>query len=224
MKSKIHEFQSLKLKHMSKKLIFIVALIITGFTQAQQGRFEEGMGKAFQLWGEGKDKEASDMFERIASAEKNSWLPNYYVALVNATASFKTRDREVVSALLTKAQNALDIEFIKDPNNVELLVLQALIDTGWVVFDPMTNGMKLSGKIMETYGKALVLAPDNPRAVFGKAEYEIGGARYFGTDTKPMCAEINRAVALFAKFKPETQFSPNWGLERALEAQKECNK
>ncbi|MBK8601116.1 MAG: hypothetical protein IPN80_11725 [Flavobacterium sp.] len=207
-----------------KRLIFIVALIITGFAQAQQGRFEEGMGKAFQLWGEGKDKEASDMFERIASAEKGSWLPNYYVALVNTTSSFKTRDKELVSALLNKAQNALDIEFIKDPNNVELLVMQAMIDTGWVVFDPMTNGMKLSGKIMETYGKALAIAPDNPRAVFGKAEYEIGGAKYFGTDTKPMCAEINRSIELFAKFKPETPFSPKWGLERALEAQKECNK
>jgi hypothetical protein len=77
---------------------------------------------------------------------------------------------------------------------------------------------------METYGKALAIAPNNPRAVFGKAEYEIGGAKYFGTDTKPMCTEINRSIELFAKFKPETSFSPKWGLERALEAQKECNK
>ena len=207
-----------------KKVILIIAIITSSLLHAQQGQFEEGMGKAFQLWGEGKDKEASDMFERIAAAEKGSWLPNYYVALVNTTASFKTRDKEVVSALLNKAQNALDIEFIKNPNNAELLVMQAMIDTGWVVYDPMTNGMKLSGKIMETYGKALAIAPENPRAVFGKAEYEIGGAKYFGTDTKPMCAEIDRAIDLFSKFKPETPFSPKWGLDRALEAQKECKK
>jgi hypothetical protein len=151
-------------------------------------------------------------------------LPNYYVALVNTTSSFKTRDKEVVSALLNKAQNALDLEMVKDPKNAELLVMQAMIDTGWVVYDPMTNGMKLSGKIIETYGKALAIAPENPRAVFGKAEYEIGGAKYFGTDIKPMCAEIDRSIDLFAKFKPETPFSPKWGLDRALEAQKECKK
>ena len=207
-----------------KKLILFAAVIMTSLTQAQPGRFEEGMGKAMQLWGEGKASEASDLFERIASAEKNNWLPNYYVALVNTTSSFQTRDKEKVSALLNKAQNALDLEMVKDPNNAELLVMQAMIDTGWVVFDPMTNGMKLSGKIMETYGKALAIAPENPRAVFGKAEYEIGGAKYFGTDTKPMCAEIDRSIDLFAKFKPATPFSPNWGLDRALEAQKECKK
>ena len=207
-----------------KKLVLFAAIIMTSLTQAQPGRFEEGMGKAMQLWKEGKNTEASDLFERIASAEKNNWLPNYYVALVNTTSSFQTRDKEKVSALLNKAQNALDIEMVKDPNNAELLVMQAMIDTGWVVYDPMTNGMKLSGKIIETYGKALAIAPENPRAVFGKAEYEIGGAKYFGTDIKPMCAEIDRSIDLFAKFKPATPFSPKWGLDRALEAQKDCKK
>lgn len=224
MKTNNIKFRNLNFKNWSKKVIVAVAIIAINMTQAQQGRFEEGMGKAFQLWGEGKNTEASDLFERIASAEKSSWLPNYYVALVNATSSFQTTDKEKVSALLNKAQSALDIELVKDANNAELLVLQAMIDTGWVVFDPMTNGMKLTGKIMETYGKALAIAPNNPRAIFGKAEFEIGGAKYFGTDTKPMCAEIDKAIDLFGKIKPETPFSPKWGLERALEAQKECKK
>jgi len=206
-----------------KKFILAVVILLSGFTQAQ-GKFEAGMQKAFALWGEGKNTEASDMFERIAAAEKGSWLPNYYVALVNTTASFGTKDKEKVNALLTKAQNALDVEMAKDPNNAEILVLQALIYTGWVAFDPMTYGMTLSGKVMDNYDQALKIAPENPRAVFGRAEYEIGGARYFGTDTKPMCAQIEKSIGLFEKFKPETPFSPKWGLDRALAAQKECKK
>ncbi|WP_309642377.1 hypothetical protein [Flavobacterium sp.] len=206
-----------------KKVILVLAILASSLTQAQ-GKFEEGMGKAFSLWKEGKSKEASDMFERIAAAEKGSWLPNYYVALVNTTASFGMKDKEMVNAVLNKAQNALDVEMAKDPNNAEILVMQAMIYTGWVAYDPITNGMKYSGKVIELYSKAQALAPENPRAVFGKAEYEIGGAKYFGTDTKPMCAEINRAIELFGKFKPETTFSPKWGLDRALEAQKECAK
>lgn len=206
-----------------KTIILAAVLAITGFVNAQ-GKFEEGMGKAFSLWKEGKNAEASNMFERVAAGEKNSWLPNYYVAFVNTISSFSSKDKENVNALLTKAQNSLDIEMIKDPNNAELLVLQAMIYTGWVAFDPMTNGMKYSGKIIELYTKAQALAPENPRAVFGKAEYEIGGAKYFGTDIKPMCAEIDRSIELFNKFKPETPFSPKWGLDRALEAQKGCKK
>ncbi|HEX8575581.1 MAG TPA: hypothetical protein VF677_04730, partial [Flavobacterium sp.] len=191
---------------MTKIITAFVFLVST--YMFSQGQFEQGMGKAFQLWKEGKDTEASAMFERIASAEKNSWLPNYYVALVNTTSAFKTKDKEAISNLLAKAQTALDVEMIKKPDNAELLVLQAMVHTAWIVADPMTNGQRLSGKVIELYNKAQAIDPQNPRAVFGKAEFEIGGAKYFGTDTKPMCAAIDRAVGLFATFKPETPFSP----------------
>ena len=203
------------------KIIIAIVFFITSLVSAQ-GQFEQGMGKAFQLWGEGKNTEASALFERIAAAEKTSWLPNYYVALVNTTTAFGTKDKEQISLLLDKAQNALDVELIKTPNNAELLVMQALIHTAWIAFDPMTNGQKLSGTVMELYAKAEALAPENPRAVFGKAEFEIGGAKFWGKDTKPMCAQIEKAIGLFATFKPETPFSPKWGLERAQEALKNC--
>ncbi len=205
------------------KVITVCALFMSTFIVAQS-QFEGGMAKGFELWGAGKNDEASAMFERIASAEKNSWLPNYYVALVNTTASFQTKDKEKINALLAKAQDALDKELALDQSNAELMVLQAMIYTAWVVYDPMTNGMKYSSKVMAEYAKAEGIAPNNPRVIFGKAEYEIGGAKYFGKDIKPMCAEIERAVTLFATFKPESAFHPSWGLDRALEAQKECNK
>lgn len=206
-----------------KKLLLTLTILTSGFTFAQTA-YEKGMGKAFELWGQGKNTEASAMFERIASAEKNNWLPNYYVALVNTTTSFSTKDKETVNALLKKAQDALDIEMVKYPDNAEILVMQAMIYTGWVAFDPMTYGMTLSPKVMEMYAKAEKIDPNNPRVIFGKADYEIGGARFFGTDIKPMCAEVERAIKLFETFKPETPFSPKWGLERALQTQQECKK
>lgn len=204
-----------------KNIITTITLFVAVIASAQS-QFEQGMGKAFQLWGEGKNTEASAMFERIAAAETNSWLPNYYVALVNTTTAFGTKDKEQISLLLDKAQNALDVELLKNPINAELLVMQAMIHTAWIVYDPMTNGQKLSGTVMELYAKAEAIAPENPRAVFGKAEFEIGGAKFWGTDTKPMCVQIEKAIGLFATFKPETPFSPKWGLDRAEVALKNC--
>nr|WP_314839539.1 hypothetical protein [uncultured Flavobacterium sp.] len=203
------------------KIIVTIVLFISSYISAQ-GQFEQGMGKALQLWGEGKSTEASALFERIAAAEKSSWLPNYYVALVNTNAAFGSKDKEQVSLLLDKAQKALDVEMDKNPNNAELLVVQAMIHTAWIAFDPMKNGQKLTGPVMELYTKANAIAPENPRVVFCKAEFEIGGAKFWGTDTKPMCAQIEKAIGLFATFKPETVFSPSWGLERAQTAQKNC--
>lgn len=203
------------------KLIIAIALFITTLVSAQ-GQFEQGMGKAFGLWKEGKNQEASDLFERIASAEKNSWLPNYYVALINSTSAFQTKDKEKINTLLTKAQSNLDIEMAKNPNNPELLVMQAMIHTGWIAFDPMTYGMTLSGKVAELYAKAEAIAPENPRVVFCKAEFAIGGAKWTGANVKELCKDVERSIGLFATFKPETPFSPKWGLDRANEALKNC--
>ena len=206
-----------------KKIITTIALLVAVISSAQT-QFEQGMGKAVALWGEGKSMEASAMFERIAGVEKNSYLPNYYVALINTTSVFTEKDKTKIDLLLTKAQDALDIEMIKDQNNAELYAMQALIYTGWVVADPMTNGMKYSAKVMEAYAKGKAIDPNNPRIVFGEADYQLGGAKWTGVDTKPLCAQVDKAIELFATFKPATAFSPKWGLERALESQKNCKK
>jgi len=205
------------------RIITLIILFVCNGVSAQS-QYETGMQNAFALWGENKPTEASALFERIAGAEKTNWLPSYYVALVNTTEAFQTKDKEKISALLTKAQAAQDNAMALSPNNAELLVMQAMIHTAWIVYDPMNNGMKLSGKVNEIYTKALVLAPNNPRVVFSKAEFEIGSAAYFGNDIAPMCKEVERAVALFATFKPETPFSPKWGKERAEEALKKCKE
>ena len=204
--------------------IITVMVFFVYNTLIAQSQYETGMQKAFALWGEGKPAEAAALFERIASAEKTNWLPSYYVALVNTTQSFMIQDKEKISALLNKAQEALEMSKSISQDNSELLVMEALIQTAWIVYDPATNGMKLSGKVNQLYGKALALDPANPRAVFSKAEFDMGGAKYFGQDTKPMCAEVERAIALFAAHKPETPFHPSWGLDRAQETLKECKK
>jgi hypothetical protein len=189
-----------------------------------QSQFETGMQKAFTLWSENKSAEASALFERIAAAEKTNWLPLYYVALINTTEAFKTKDKQTLSALLAKAQSAQDSATALSSNNAELLVMQAMINTAWIVADPMTNGMTLWTPTNELYAKALIIAPNNPRVVFSKAEFEIGSAKFFGKDTKPMCAAIERSIGLFATFKPETPLSPKWGKERAEAALLECGK
>ena len=196
---------------------FLVSTMLTAQTQ-----YETGMQKALSLWGEGKPAEATALFERIASAEKTNWLPNYYIGMINAIEAFNPKNREKATALIEKAQNAVDNATLISPNNAEIMVLQAMVYTAILIQDPMTNGMKYSGLAMEQYYKALAIAPNNPRVVFSKAEFEIGGAKWSGASTKPMCEQIAKSIELFATFKPETAFHPNWGLDRANEALKNC--
>ncbi|WP_366068941.1 hypothetical protein [Flavobacterium sp.] len=204
-------------------MITTFTILMCTFLSAQM-QYEQGMGKALGLWREGKTEEASALFERIASAEKNNWLPNYYVGLVNATAAFNPAYKDKIPAMIDKAQLAIDKATAISANNPEIMVLQALLYTALIVQDPMTNGMKYSSKVMEQYYKAQVIASENPRVVFGKAAFEINGAKWTGADVKKLCKEVERSIDLFAKFKPETTFSPSWGLDRAQETLKNCSK
>jgi hypothetical protein len=206
-----------------QKIILILFVAITASTNAQDA-YEKGMQKAFQLWGEGKTVDAANMFERIANVEMDNWLPYYYVASINTIASFGEKDKEKLTRALEKAQEFIDTANRISPNNPEILVQQAMTHTAWIAFDGATYGMTLSGKVAAIYAQALEMAPDNPRVVFSKAEWDMGSAKYFGKDTSPYCKDVERSLELFDTFKAESAFHPSWGKERAEQVFADCGQ
>ena len=204
------------------KNLFIIATFLVSVVTTAQSNFDEGMQKAFELWGSNNPTEASNLFERIANAEPDNWLPPYYAAQINIVNSFGEKNEEKLSGQLKKAQDLINDATAISKDNPEILVLQALLHTAWVAYDGATYGMTLSGKVVELYTKAEMIAPENPRVVYCKAEWNIGGARYFGQDTKPFCKDLERSLELFANFKPETPFSPNWGKDRVAMLLESC--
>jgi tetratricopeptide (TPR) repeat protein len=205
------------------KLILSIVLLGTTFVNAQD-RYSKGMEKAFELWQNQKTTEASNMFERIATAEPDKWLPYYYVSQINTVISFGEKDEDKLSKQLERAKEFLDVAKAISPDNPELLIQEALINTAWIAFDGATYGMTLSQKNAQLYQKAMELAPNNPRVVFSKAEWDMGSARYFGKDTTPYCKDVERALELFATFKSKTPFYPSWGKERAEQVLANCGK
>lgn len=212
------------LKQVIMKNVLIIAMLVATTIATAQNQYTKGMQKAMQLWGEQKTTEASNLFERIALAEDDNWLPYYYVALVNTTASFGEKDEKILTQQLEKAKEFNDIAKRLSPNNPELLVMEAMTNTAWIAFDGATYGMTLSGKNAQLYHEALQLAPENPRVVFSKAEWDMGSARYFGKDTTPYCKDVELALELFDNFGNDTPFYPQWGKDRAEVVAKQCSK
>lgn len=205
-----------------QKLAIILVLLITQLLSAQTN-YEKGMQKAFELWGT-NPTEASNLFERIAKAEPDNWLPTYYAAQINIVNSFVEKDKNKLTAQLGKAQDLLNVSKSISENNSEILVMEAMLNTAWVAYDGATYGMTLSGKITALYAQAEQIAPNNPRVVLNKADWAMGSARFFGQDTKPFCKDVERALELFANFKPERAFYPKWGKERAKQILESCKK
>jgi hypothetical protein len=205
---------------MKKVTLLLVLIFATNITA--QTEYEKGMNKAFELWGTQKNKEATQLFERISNAEKDNWLPSYYAATVMIVEGFSIKDETALTTHLNKAQEFLDKAEVISKNNPEIMITQALLNTVYVAFDGQKYGMSLSGENVQLYEQALQVAPNNPRVVLGKAQWGIGGAKFFGQSTEPFCKEIERSITLFKKEKKKGAFHPFGGIERAEEALKEC--
>ncbi|MFT4576613.1 MAG: hypothetical protein ACI9SI_001542 [Polaribacter sp.] len=205
---------------MKKVTLLLVLIFATNITA--QTEYEKGMNKAFELWGTQKNNEATQLFERISNAEKDNWLPSYYAATVMIVEGFSIKDETALTTHLNKAQEFLDKAKAISKNNPEIMITQALLNTVYVAFDGQKYGMSLSGENVQLYEQALQVAPNNPRVVLGKAQWGIGGAKFFGQSTEPFCKEIERSITLFKKEKKKGAFHPFGGIERAEEALKEC--
>lgn len=200
-----------------KNIFSIIIIFFSCFhiLSAQQ-QFEAGMKKAFELWSSGESQEAANLFERIANAEGDNWLPYYYTAQIKIIESFEMKDLAKKEKTLEMAQNQLNMaKSLSGQENVEIMILQAMLHTSYITLDPSVYGMKLSGKVSSIYKKTLEIAPENPRVVLSNAEWEMGSARFFGEDPKKYCTDIERSLELFSKFKNEGAFYPSWGEDRA---------
>lgn len=199
--------------------LWLAASFTLGFTQ---DRYTAGMQKAMDIWSADQPLEAANLFERISRAEPNRWLPPYYVALIYATRAFGEEDEKVLTEGLNKARDFIDIADAISPDNPEILVVRAMINTAWIAFDGRRYGMTLSPANNQLYQKASELAPNNPRVVFSRADWEMGSARYFGKDTTPYCGEVKRSLRLFEEFSSDIPFYPSWGEPRARRVAAGC--
>ncbi|NVK51356.1 MAG: hypothetical protein HWD85_00365 [Flavobacteriaceae bacterium] len=206
-----------------KKIITLLALTFVVNLTAQT-QYEKGMTNAFQLWGAKKNAEASQLFERIANAEKNNWLPYYYAATVEIVSCFGLQDEVVLTARLKKAKKFLDKANALSKDNPEITINYALLNTAYIAFDGQKYGMTLSQENAALYAEALKLAPNNPRVIFSKAEWDMGSARFFGQSIAPYCKDVKRAIELAKKETVPYKFYPRFQFDRAQQTLKNCAK
>ncbi|ADV50923.1 hypothetical protein Celal_3668 [Cellulophaga algicola DSM 14237] len=206
-----------------KTFVFVFTFIFTLHLTAQTS-YEKGMSKAFQLWQEQKNIEASQLFERIATAEKENWLPPYYLATVEIVSSFGIQEEDMLTAKLTRAKKYLDQADTLSEDNPEIIISYALLNTAYITFDGQKYGMTLSAENAVLYNKALEIAPENPRVVLSKAEWDMGSAKFFGKSLTPFCKDITRAIELFKEEQQTIPFYPYSGIERAEAIYTSCKK
>ena len=198
-------------------VIYLVTQVLTA-----QTKFEQGMEQAFALMNENKIEEASNLLERISSAEPENWLAPYHLALLKVRSSFAITDKAKQEAQIAASSGFIDMADLLSPDNSEVYVVKGLINVAKIASNPMVNGATLSGPTVELYKKAIALDNTNPRAHSGLVEFEMGGARFFGQDLGPYCKRLQESIALYDAFIPAGKFYPKWGKEWTLQVIEGC--
>lgn len=198
-----------------KNLFLSIVIILSAVTFGQTA-YENAMSSTMNKWENAKSPEeliaVSNQFKRISAKETEKWEPLYYSILVRTLNAFAQSKDDAFKALEEIESDYENLILLAD--NDETKVLKGLFLTVKVAKDPMTYGATLSPIIMKTYNEALAMNPNNPRALLNLAEYEMGGAKFWGKDPKDYCPKIEKSVELF-KAEEKDGFVPRWGLERA---------
>ena len=210
-----------------KKLIAIVVLLsVTLFAAAQNKKYIATMEKNVAMLDTSRTTDLlqnlANNFERIGSAEKTEWLPNYYAAYCYVNMTYNTKG-DMIDTYCDKAETFLKKADSISPNNSEIYTLKAQIASARIGVNPMTRGQKYGAESADLREKAKSFDKTNPRP------YYLEGTSYFFTPpmfgggkdkAKPV---FEKALQMFETFKPASTIAPNWGKNSTIHFLKQCD-
>lgn len=204
--------------------ILLMLLAIAVF--ANDEKYVEQMGKQIQNVYAAKTiddlQTAVNTFDRIANAEKSKWEPYYYSAFGNIMMATRTKEAAKMDSYLDQALASVEKGKALAPNESELIALEGFVHMIRITVDPAVRGQQYSGLSMQTFGKALAINPNNPRAMALMAQMQYCTAQFFGSPTTEACGVAAKALTLFNSEKPQNPIAPAWGKEMAEELLKSC--
>lgn len=204
-------------------LSILLAFIIAGSTFGDD-KYEKAMKKNLEKIDTSKSAEgfveAANGFERIALAEKDKWLPYYYVSFCYTLASYTEKINAAKDAFLEKASSFAKLADSLNRDNSEVYTLLGMISQAKMQVDPMNRWAKYGAEADKHFKKAIALDSLNPRP-----EYLIGTGLFYTPEQfggGPVTAKpvLEKSFDKYNKFVPENDIAPNWGrkmLEGMLE-------
>lgn len=199
--------------------VIVSLLVISG--AYSQDKYEAGIKSNLAKMDECKTAndylKVANAFERIASAEKDKWLPYYYSSFSCVLASYIDSSKTTKDIYLDKADKFLNKADSLKPENSEIYTLKGMIAQARMQVDPMSRWQKYGNEANNNFTKAMTIDTLNPRP-----EYLIGvGLFYtpkqFGggpTAAKPI---LEKSLMKYEQFVPENDLMPHWGKEQVQE-------
>jgi len=213
-----------------KKLVFLTALsLFSLFSFAQSEKYVAAM-KSNLLALDTSFRNPANLasvannFERIATAEKNQWLPYYYAAYCQVNFGYMQTDKSKTDAIADKATALISKADSLMPNNSEISCIKSMIASCHMMVNPMQRYMQYGQESSGQMETAMEQDPTNPRPYLLKGQSLKYTPPQFGGGCETAKPELQTALDKFKLFKPASELHPMWGIERTQQLINECNK
>ncbi len=212
---------------MKKVFLSAIVLFATVVVFAQSEKFTAAMKKNLAAL-DTSFKNPADLltvannFERVATAEKNQWLPYYYAALCQVNYGFMEQNKEKIDGYADKATTLISKADSLSPNNSEISCVKSMIASCHMMVDPMQRWQEYGQESSSNMEAAMQQDPANPRPYYLKGQSLKYTPEQFGGGCTTAKPQLQIALEKFATFKPFSEISPNWGKERVEMLIKEC--
>lgn len=215
------------MKTITNILTLSIVMIVTQTLFADDGKYVETMKKNIDVLYAStsiSELQASvNMMERVAGAEKSKWEPHYYAAFGYILMADKEKDGTKKDGYLDQAAAAIEAAKSINSKESEIVALEGFVQMIRVSVDPATRGPQFAPMAMQSFGKAIAMNGQNPRAHALLAQMQFGTARFFGSPTTEACATLNSALEKYETYKSENPLAPRWGREMTEGLKKQCH-
>ena len=192
-----------------KKILLVISLLLLEIVRGQDFLSQKivELDKAYN----NKELQAlANDFERIALAEKNNSLAQYYTAYTYVRIADQAKEN-LIDSYCDKAEEYLKKAISLGFDSSETNALYAYLYSAKVKVSPMFRGSKM-GKISKEYGqKAIKENPANPRPYLIRAIGVYYTPKVFGGGKEKALPILEEASEKFKNFVPKTPQYPHWG-------------
>lgn len=169
-------------------------------------------------------QQVANTFERIGDAEKKEWLPYYYAAYSYVLIGYMEKDKNKQDEYFDKAQGFVSKADSLKPDNSEVYAMRSWVLSAKIGVSPMTRGATLGPESGMLLDKAIELDKNNPRPYYLKGMSAMHTPPMWGGGKDKAIANFNKALELYAKFKPLSSIMPSWGEQQTKENLEKCKK
>ncbi len=159
-------------------------------------------------------QDLANAFERIATAEKEQWLPYYYAALAHINSGYNQMQSGILSGLdatTDKAESLIAKAEALSSNNAEIFILKKMAFSLRFMVDPQSRYMQYAPQAQAALERAKSLDPENPRVYMLEGQDKFYTPEQYGGSKTEARKLFELAAQKYDNFKPASPIAPAWG-------------